>query len=361
MGTQLDIDVVPDATLLSFTSLTRFLEPSLALLADIVVRPRLNDVDFQRVRELRLNRLRQLSQSASAQADRAFVTAVFGQHPYGHGSMGITAALSAITVDDPRRFWSEAYRPDTATLIVGGAVSRDAVLTAVDRAFGGWRGSESAPSFNGTGQAPPPDRSILLVNRPGAPQSELRVGHVGPPRRTEAYHSLVTMNALLGGQFISRINRMLREQKGVTYGARSSFDFRRMAGSFSCETNVQGDRTAESVADILLELDAIGRDDAVSTDELDRGKASLTRGYVRQFETPGQLVRAATQSGNSWVGRRRIQPVRADHRRFDVQRSDAAQAFAPSDATIIVAGNASTCHAALETLGREVRIVRPDF
>ncbi|MEO8070881.1 MAG: pitrilysin family protein [Acidobacteriota bacterium] len=364
MGTQLDIDVVPDATLISFTSLARCLEPSLALLADIVIRPRLLDVDFQRVRELRLSRLRQLSQSASSQADRAFVTAVFGAHPYGHGSMGTTTALSAMTAADARGFWARAYKPAEATLIVGGAVGRDAVLGLAERVFGAWVGVEAPPTPAAEPvQAPPPDPSILLVDRPNAPQSELRVGHVGPPRRTDAYYSLVTMNALLGGQFMSRINKVLREEKGVTYGARSAFDFRRMAGSFSAESNVQGDRTAESVGDILIELDEIGHEGGVPADELEPGKASLTRGYVRQFETPAQLVRAGSQLAIHGLDDDvfdRFVPMVDAVTTADVTR--VARAFVrPSEAVVIVAGDASKCQIPLEALGRSVRVVTPDF
>ena len=83
---------------------------------------------------------------------------------------------------------------------------------------------------------------------PDAPQSELRIGHGAPWRRTRDYHALVTLNALVGGQFTSRINRNLREEKGITYGARTAFELRRVAGSFSCDTSVQADATAVAVA-----------------------------------------------------------------------------------------------------------------
>src|SRR5690606_17498359 len=101
------------------------------------------------------------------------------------------------------------------------------------------------------------DPRVLLVDRPGSPQSELRIGHVGPPRATSDYHSLVVMNAVLGGQFTSRVNRRLREEKGITYGAHTTFDFRRLAGSFSCDTSVQSDATADAVVDVLTEFQRI--------------------------------------------------------------------------------------------------------
>jgi predicted Zn-dependent peptidase len=121
----------------------------------------------------------------------------------------------------------------------------------------------------------------------------VRVGHLGPARSTPDYHALVTLNALLGGQFTSRINRNLRETRGITYGARSAFDFRRASGTFECSASVQGDATALAVSEIRRELEEIRGDRAITPAEIAWAKASLTRGYARGFETARQLVRAA--------------------------------------------------------------------
>ena len=361
-GAQFDVDVGPDTTWLSVSALASSLDAVLDLLADIAIRPRLEEADFARVHELRMNRLRQLSQSPGAMADRAYISALFGGHPYGHGGTGTTASLSAITVDDARGFWARHYGPVASTLIVGGDVTVDAVQRSASRVFGHW----TSPEWQASALDRPvttPDARILLVNRPDAPQSELRVGHVGPSRRTDSYHALVTVNALLGGQFTSRINRKLREEKGVTYGARTSFDFRRVAGTFSCETSVQGDATAVAVADVLAELEDVRKPEAVDADELFRAKASLTRGYVRNFETAGQLVRAAGQ----------LVTYGLDDNTFDrfVSSIDglspadihgaASRFLRPDQATVVVVGDAAKTQASLETLGRPLAIVAPEF
>jgi predicted Zn-dependent peptidase len=203
---------------------------------------------------------------------------------------------------------------------------------------------------------------VLLVDRPGAPQAELRIGHVGPSRLTPAYHALVTLNAVLGGQFTSRINRRLREEKGVTYGARTSFDFRRVAGTFSCDTSVQADAAGAAVADVLDELDRVRQDD-VPAPELEAAKASLTRGYVRNFEIAGQLARAAVQLATYGLPDHtfdRFVPGVEAVSGADVH--DAARDFVrPADATIVVVGDASTCRLQLATLGREVELAKPEF
>jgi predicted Zn-dependent peptidase len=361
LGTQLDIDVGPDATSLTVSGLARVLPQALALMADVVMRPRIEAADFARVRELRLSRLRQLSRSAATMADRAYVSALFGAHAYGHGALGTSASLDAISIDDARAFWSAMYGPVASTLIVVGDVDVAEIGAHVDTTFGGWREGTAAPPRAVTPDATP-DRRVLLVDRPGAPQAELRIGHVGPSRLTPAYHALVTLNAVLGGQFTSRINRRLREEKGVTYGARTSFDFRRVAGTFSCDTSVQADATGTAVADVLDELDRV-RQDEVPAVELDAAKASLTRGYVRNFETAGQLARAAVQLAAYGLADDtfdRFVPGVDVVSRAAVHTA-ASEFIRPADATIVVVGDAETCQAQLETLGRTVELARPEF
>lgn len=359
-GTHLNIDTGPDATTLSCAGLSRVLDRILDLMADVVIRPRLGEEDFERVRELRINRLRQLSRSAGSMADRAWVTAVFRDHPYGHGAMGTTAALSAMSVDDARTHWQRHLAPSVATLIVVGDVQPDDVTTAAERAFGAWSVTPDEPVAAPASTAP--DARILLVDRPGAAQSELRVGHAAPPRSTPLYHSLVVANAVLGGQFTSRINQRLREEMGITYGAHTSFDFRRLAGSFSCDTSVQTDATADAVREILVQFDAI-RGAAVNADELDAARASLTRGYVRNFETAGQISRAAVQLVTYDLPDDtfdRFVPVVGSVTSDDVQRA-AREVIDPAKATVVVVGNAEDCRASLEQIGRPIEAVTPEF
>ena len=136
---------------------------------------------------------------------------------------------------------------------------------------------------------------VALVHRAGAPQSELRIGHVAVSRSTPDYHALLVCNMVLGGQFVSRINMNLREDKGYTYGARTSFDFRRGAGPFVLSASVQSDATAAAVREAVAELRAIRGERPVTRQELETGRAALTRGYPRNFETAEQISRAAAQ------------------------------------------------------------------
>jgi zinc protease len=293
IGAHLDSDIGPDAALLGMTVLTRFAREALALIGDFAVRPSLAEADFARVRQLRLHRLRQLRDMPGAVADRAFVRLLYGSHPYGHTPLGTEATLMSMRVDDVRAFHAQAVRPTEATLVAVGDCDHAAIVQLAADAFAGWDGATSGPlpAATPTPRAP----RLAIVPRPKAPQSELRIGHVAVGRSTPDYHALVAANMVLGGQFVSRINLNLRESKGVTYGARTAFDFRRLPGPFALQVSVQTAATAQAIQESIGEIAAIRGARAVTSDELALGVATLTRGYARGFETAEQVARAVTQ------------------------------------------------------------------
>ncbi len=291
IGGQLDTDIGHDATVISLLALSSHRERAIELFVDMAERPRLDQPDMARVTGLRLNRLRQLRHSASALADLLFMRRLYGSHPYGRSGIGTEASLQRFEVDDVRRFHARlATTP--ATLVVVGDISHDEALRLVSRHV-------STQARIGHADPPVPAATdgsrLLFVPREGAAQSEMRLGRIALPRHTPGYHAAVVTNMLLGGAFVSRINLKLREEKGVTYGARSSFQFLRQAGPFSVQASIQSDATAASVRDVLVELDALGSSRPVTDQELSSARDALTRGYARGFETAEQVARAAAQ------------------------------------------------------------------
>ncbi len=297
IGADLDTEVGPDAALLSLTTLSRFVDPALGLMADVVVRPRLDPRDFDRVRQLRLNRLIQLQNVPGAVAECAFLARLYGDHPYGHLPIGSSGALRAAAVEEVAGFHAQAYAPSRATLIAVGALSHADAVRAAGTAFGAWsdppRGAQIADHL-GAAVAGAGAR-LVIVNRPGAPQSELRIGHVGVARRSPDYHALLVLNTILGGQFVSRINLNLRQDKGYTYGAHTMFEFRRGRGPFVIQTSVQTSVTADAVREAIREVEAIRGERPPTGAELELARAALTRGYPRSFETSAQVARALGQ------------------------------------------------------------------
>jgi zinc protease len=298
IGGHLESEIGSDATILTLTTLTRFADRGAALLADMLIRPRLESRDFDRVRELRLNRLIQLRDMAPALADRAFAQLLYPAHPYGHLPIGTEGSLRSMTLDEVGSFHRSMFSPSRVTVVAAGDASHKALADLVERAFGAWTPSAEAVATADAATYPAQRQGqerLALLHRPAAAQSELRIGHVAAPRDTPDYHALLVLNMVLGGQFVSRINMNLREDKGYTYGARTSFDFRRGPGPFVLHASVQSEVTVEAILEALSELRAIRGDRPVTSQELETGRAGLTRGFPRNFETAEQISRHAAQ------------------------------------------------------------------
>jgi predicted Zn-dependent peptidase len=300
IGADFDIDVAPDVTVFSLTTLSRLAPRGAALLADLITRPSLRESDFERVRQLRLDRLLQLKDLPPAVAERAFLRLMYGQHPYGHLSIGSDDALRTLSLADVAAFHRAAYRPERGLLVVTGAMSHEELAAVAAEGFGTWpRGESGADADLLLPDALEPDVTgttrLAIVPRDGAAQSELRIGHLSARRNTPDYPSLLVMNAILGGQFVSRINLKLREEKGYTYGARTGFDWRIGVAPFTLQASVHTAATADAIRDSLDELEGIRGARPPADGELSLAKASLTRGYPRGFETAGQVARSVAQ------------------------------------------------------------------
>ncbi len=297
LGGEMGIDAGHDAVTVSVTLLQRHLAAGLQLLADMVCRPDMAERDVERVRTLRLNRLRQLRDVPAALAERVFAETLYGGHAYAHLPFGATASIEGLTQADLAGFHAGAYRPDRTTVIVVGPAGASEVRDAVEGAFGAWTGPGNGDvrPAGGDGIPAAPGPRLILVDRPGAAQTELRIGQVAQPRSTPDYHALLVLNAVLGGQFVSRINLNLRERRGYTYGARTAFEFRRQAGPFSLATSVQTDATAHAVQESLEEMAAIRGARPVTADEAALAQQTLTLGYPRNFESTDQVARALLQ------------------------------------------------------------------
>ncbi len=293
LGASLDLHAGPDVTSAQLWTVRRHLDAALRVMADVLTKPHLDDGDLTRVRELRLSRLQQLRRSAAASADRVFAAAVYGAHGYGHAGLGTTASVSRITIDDVRGHYARHFGAERVTLIAAGDVRHQDLVAMAGEAFGAWPSGSAVPEAD----APPAPSGprILFVEREGASQSELRIGHLAVSRATPDYHALVLLNAGLGGSFSGRLNQRLRQQLGYTYGAHSEFDMDRRAGTFICSTSVQGDKTSESVREIHALIEGVRAAHPLTGDELEQARGSLTRGYARGFETPRQLSSALAQ------------------------------------------------------------------
>jgi predicted Zn-dependent peptidase len=298
IGGDYDVDTGSDAISFALTTLVRFADRGAELMAGLLTRPSLRESDFLRVRQLRLDRLRQMKDVAPALAERAFLRLLYGRHPYGHTALGSEEGLRTLTLEQVASFHATMFRPSQTVLVVVGGMRHEKLLAVGERAFGGWSEPADAPVAPEPASALKPEpapRRIALVHREAAAQSELRIGHLAAWRRTPDYSSLLVMNAVLGGQFTSRLNLKLREEKAYTYGARSGFDWKRGLAPFLLSTSVHTASTADAVADAVAEIEAIRGSRPVTAAELEHAKAALTRGYPAGFETAAHVARAVSQ------------------------------------------------------------------
>jgi predicted Zn-dependent peptidase len=279
-----------DGTYVGFKCLSDDLVATLDLAADILINPTFPEAEWQRVQGQTLAALQAERDSAESRAYRALLLALYGpEHPYRHPLAGTEASVRGITTDHLRSFHSSCLVPSQAAVVVAGDVDPDALADELDRRLGEWRGPAlTLPPIPSA--AHPAHPRLLVLDRPGAPQAVVRVGHRGLARLDPDFDTILVFNQILGGQFTSRLNAKLREERGFTYGVRSHFECRRGAGPFSIGTAVQSDRLVEALDDIRLELAAIVTGRPPTQDELDDARRALVQGQPRHFETPAALV-----------------------------------------------------------------------
>ena len=269
------------------------LEPALELLAEMVGRPTFPGGEVERLRDERLNDILQARADPRRRADEAFVDAIYTpDSPYHRPSAGLPETVKGLGPEQGRRNWARGIDPSRLTLVVGGDLRGIDVGAIADRLFGNWdRNAGARPRGTILARSAVSDRLVRLVHRPGAVQTEIRIGHVGLPRRIPDFHAVSVMSTILGGLFNSRLNRNLREDKGYTYGAGAGYDLRRAPGPFAARAAVNTEVTVPAVTEMLHELERM-RDAPVTADEMAAGRDYLVGVFPLRFETPGPVVGA---------------------------------------------------------------------
>lgn len=285
LGASLTTGASYDGSTAQLHTLAETFDQALPLLADVVLRPTFPAEEVERLRAERLTALVQIQDDPSQLATAAFNRLLYGSsHRYGTSVIGTSAANQALSADDLRAFHQAHYRPGNAHIIVVGDVVPAEVVTSLEQAFGQWADAGTAPAAPTLEAVDPPGtRHVYLIDKPGAAQSEIRIGTVGVPRSTPDYHAIEVANTMLGGSFSSRLNMNLRERNGYSYGAGSQFAMRKSAGPFVAVSGVQSDKTREALAEFIKELEAMGAPPAA--EELDRVRNLEALGFPRSFET----------------------------------------------------------------------------
>ncbi|MGA7617576.1 MAG: pitrilysin family protein [Thermoanaerobaculia bacterium] len=341
-----------DASYVYLDLLSSKLEAGMDVFADVVLRPRFEEGDLERLRNERLTEILQGRDEAPVIASNGFARAVYGGTPYGNPLIGTEDSVAAITRDDVLAFYRRHYVPNNASLVIAGDLDADRGEEMARRLFGKWKRGEDVPA-----EAVSPRRAdqsqIYLIDRPESVQSEIRIGHPGVPRNCEDYFPLTVMNAILGGVFTSRLNLTLREKHGYTYGIRSAFAMRRHAGPFLVSTAVRNDVTAAAAKEILREVAEL-RDGEVRDEELSEAKNYLMGVFPATVQTPADVASRIQEMELYGLPhdyfdhyRRRLGDVTKD----EIRRV-AEKYLDPSRAAVVVVGKAAEIQPSLNELGR---------
>lgn len=354
IGSTLEVSGGLESTTASLTTLSRHLDHGLDLFADVIRNASFPTRELERLKLERLSQLKARADDPEQTAQAVFPRLIYGpEYPYGRPDLGTPATVKSISRDDVVAFMKRILVPGNAAVVVVGDVRPDEIVEALEKRLGPWPAGQvpAEPSLEPV-PAPPDGRQVYLIDKPGAPQSILALGRIGVPRRSPDFHAIIVMNAILGGQFASRINIKLRQETGFSYGAESGFSFYRGPGQFVAGGPVETGVTREALETLFAELIGIAGQRPVTDDELAFARERIILGFPGRFETTfgvaeqvGNLV-AADLPDDEFA---RYQPAVEALTRDDVDRV-ARQYITPDRMTVLIVGDRGKVEQALKGL-----------
>ena len=351
LGTSVDSGADWDSAFAKITMLSERLDDAVSLLGQVLSEPSFPDREVERLKAERLAEILQLETEPRGLADEKFSEFLYAaESRYSKPDEGSAESVSALSRADVEQFYRARYRTESTTVIIAGDVSLENVRALVEKAFSGWV-SGATLDQQLTATARTSLKSVHIIDKQNAPQSELRVGHVGLPRKNPDFFPTLVMNAVLGGLFGSRINLNLREARGYTYGASSYYDWRRGPGPFVVSTAVQSEVTAPALREIFLELERMRRD-LISEDELSLARDYLDGVFPIRYETTAAIASALASlvlyglpAGYYDTYRNRVRSVSVE----DVLQAARAHLH-PSELQTVVVGDAKVIRDSLAKL-----------
>jgi zinc protease len=322
-----------------------------ALFEEILLEPRWDETEFARIKRETIESINRSRVSPAAVASNVFNRLAYGDgHIFANPTSGEPETVEALTIDDLKRFYDKNYSPAVAHITVVGAISREDAIRLFQPLERKWTSREvTIPTYRLP--APLSAPRLYFVDIPGARQSEIRIGHLGLAESDPDYYGAIVMNYKLGGAFNGRVNMILREEKGFTYGARTGFSGGTQPGTFVASAGVRANSTAESVG---IFRDQITRYlQGIPQEDLEFTKGALIQSNALRFETLGALGGLlndmATYGWSVDFVSRREQFVR--DLTLEQHRALAGRFIHPDQLIYLVVGDAATQLEPLRSLG----------
>ncbi len=346
-----------DSATVSLSVMSKYLDRGLALMCDVVLHPAFAEREIEFVRQQVLNRLQFSKSNAGHLASDAFAKAIYQTHPYSQPAFGTERAVRAISREAIVEFYETYLVPNNSFIVVAGDVKSEEIVEKLSDAFGAWQAKPIPPSFSSELPLLADSPQVILVQKDGAVQSVIMMGHLSIARHHADYLKCYVMNMILGGYFGSRLNLKLREKQGYTYNIRSTFDAKAELGDFHITTQVRKGVTKLAMQDIVDELHELLLH-GVREEELQAVKNYISGNFIIQSESADTILnRMATTElyrlGSNYYHTflEQIQRLTLD----DVHNA-AKMYIHPDRLTYVVAGEVGAVRADLEEFGALVAV-----
>jgi zinc protease len=268
--------------------LAKHFDKGLDLLSDIILHPAFATEEVERQRKQTIGNLMQAKDNPNSVVDDQYKRHLFGEHPYGKPEPGTVESVSSLTLEDITGFWQKNYIPNNSVLFVVGDIKPSEAFAKVEAKFGDWK-QGTPPDLTFPAAKPISGIKVVLINKPNATQSSIKLGNIGIDRYNPDIFNCRVMNYILGGGgFVSRLMLEIRSKRGLTYDVNSSFSYLRFPGEFTVTTFTRNDSTARAISGILEELNKM-RDGDVAPSELKETISFYNGMFPRQFETLDQV------------------------------------------------------------------------
>ena len=328
------------------------LNVGLDIVADVARNPAFAPEEIERQRQQMISAMKVSYEDPDFIAGTVFDRLVYGFHAYGKPDGGTPESLSAITRADLQAFHKRWFLPNNAILAIVGDVTAEEAFAGAERAFGNWTRAD-VPAGT-TSNVPPPARRVVVIDRPGAVQTEIRVGHIGVPRKHPDFLALDVALKILGGEGGNRLYRVLRSDRGLTYGAEAKIQALKDAGDIVASTDTRSETTSEALRLIVDEFARIRRE-RVNPRELADAQAYLTGSFPLSIETPGDIALQVLNAVVFGLDLQELQTYRDRVNRItpdDIQRV-AQQYLHPDRLSIVLVGDANVFAKQLPAVGFE--------